>query len=215
MPAFTVPRVPTGPALLTFLVATLALLLMPGPSVLYVMARSLDQGRRAGLWSMLGLETGALLHVVAAVVGLTALLASSTAALHTVRWAGAAYLLYLGARQLLQPQPPWDGTAPVGRTQRLYLDGVLIDLLNPKTALFFIAFLPQFVDARRGSASMQILVLGLVFVALAVVCDSSYVVTAGLLSGWIRRSPRVQRHLSRSTGVVYVALAVAAAISPL
>jgi threonine/homoserine/homoserine lactone efflux protein len=204
---------PAAASLLAFLAATIAILVVPGPSVVYVMTRSLDQGRIAGLYSMLGLETGALLHVCAACAGLTALVATSAPALTVLRYAGAAYLIYLGVRQLCRPtgDQPDVGLLAVSR-RRLFRDGVLVDLLNPKTGLFFVAFLPQFIDPAGGPASVQVLVLGMCFVALAVICDSSYVMLAGRVGRAIRSSPSVRGRLDRGTGLVYLGLAAVTAV---
>lgn len=206
---------PTTTTWVAFTLATLVVLLVPGPAVLYVVARSVEQGRSAGLHAVLGVETGALLHVVAAATGLAALLASSERVFSILRYAGAGYLLYLGARQLrrrscdLQRATASNSVAH----RRLYLDGVLVDLLNPKTALFFVAFLPQFVEPAQGSAGKQILALGLCFVALAAVCDGMYAVVAGRLASRIRGSSRAQRRVNQITCGGYVSLAGMAAFT--
>ncbi|MBA2555045.1 MAG: LysE family translocator [Geodermatophilaceae bacterium] len=200
---------PTPTTWLAFVVATLALLLIPGPSVLYVLARTVEHGRSAGLHAVLGVETGALLHVVAAATGLAALLASSEIAFSILRCTGCGYLLYLGARQLRRVKAyaaiPTPATS--GSRRRLILDGMLVDLLNPKTALFFVAFLPQFVDPAQGSAASQIVVLGLSFVALAAFCDAAYAVAAGGLARRIRSSSPAQRRVDKTAGGLYVGLA--------
>ena len=189
---------------------SLAVLVVPGPSVVYVTTRTLAQGRRAGFYSMLGLEVGALLHVVAAVIGLGALVASSDGALTALRCAGAAYLVVLGAQQLrsavdaVTVQPDAGGGRP---GLRLFRDGVVVDLLNPKTALFFVAFLPQFVRTDHGPASAQLLLLGLCFVVLALACDGTYVLVASRISRRLDRSAHVHRRISRIAGAVYVGLA--------
>lgn len=154
---------PTLTTLLIFAAATLALLVVPGPSVVYVVARSLEHGRTAGLMSVLGLETGALIHVAAAAAGLTALVSSSPWAFTVLRYVGAAYLISMGLRQFRQRhgEVVEGGTGTSVSNLRLFRDGVLVDVLNPKTGLFFLAFLPQFVDPSRGAASAQIVVLGL------------------------------------------------------
>lgn len=206
---------PTATTLLGFCLATLAILVVPGPSVMYVVARSIAQGRRAGLYSMLGLEAGALLHVAATALGLAALLASSEIAFAVLRYAGAAYLVYLGIRQWrARPAPAGEepGTSPSVSRLRLLRDGVLVDLLNPKTALFFVAFLPQFVEPARGAVTMQVIVLGLCFVVLAAICDSIYALLAARLTTRIRGSRRAQRHVNRASGGVYVCLAGVAVV---
>src|SRR4051794_37228861 len=154
---------PPLPTLLVFAAATAGLLLLPGPSVLFIVARTLEHGRRGGLVSMLGVETGALLHVAAATAGLSALVAASPGTLLAVKLAGAGYLLVLGVRALRG-----SGTAKAApsSTKRLFRQGLLVDALNPKTAMFFLAFLPQFIDPAAGSVATQTLVLGLCFVAL-------------------------------------------------
>jgi threonine/homoserine/homoserine lactone efflux protein len=155
-------------------------------------------------------------HVSAATVGLSALVASSAMAFNALRFAGAAYLVYLGLRALLRDEEAaLDGGGTVAPSaRRAYLDGVLVNVLNPQVALFFLAFLPQFVDPARGSASTQILVLGLVVFAIATTSDVLYALAAGALGSWLRRRPgfaRVQRYL---TGCIYLTLAAVATFVP-
>jgi len=188
--------------LLFFAATTLALLLVPGPSVLFIVARTLEHGRRGGLTSMLGVETGALVHVAAATIGLGALVAASPGALLGLKLAGAAYLLYMGVRAL---RGGGEVTAPTG-TGRLYRQGLVVDALNPKTAMFFIAFLPQFIDPA-GDVALQTLVLGLTFVALATLTDTVYALLASTVSRRLRT-----RHLSKVAGTAYIGLAGALAI---
>lgn len=206
---------PTVGTVVTFAGAALAILVMPGPSVVYVMSRSITDGRRAGLYSMLGLETGALLHACLAAAGVAAILASSDGAYAAVRYGGAAYLLYLGVRELRAPVGNGFSTEMTSAATRLrlYRDGILVDLLNPKTALFFLAFLPQFVDPTRGSESGQMIALGGCFVALAMVCDSGYAVTAGSLGHRIRSSVKAQRCVTRASGCLYMGLATLACLA--
>lgn len=205
---------PTTATLLVFTASTLALLVVPGPSVVYVVARSLEHGRAAGLMSMLGLETGALLHVAAAAGGLTALLASSPWAFTTLRYVGAAYLISMGIRQFLERHHgvAHEGSSTSPSKLHLFRAGVLVDVLNPKTGLFFLAFLPQFVDPARGAASTQIIVLGLCFVALAVLTDGTYALVAGALRPKVTASGRGQRLIRRVTGAVYTGLGGLAAV---
>lgn len=177
--------------LAVFAASTLALLAVPGPSVIYVVARSAEHGRTAGLVSMLGLEVGALLHVILAAAGVSAILTSTPWAFNAIRWLGAGYLVTMGIQQL-RHRPRLDA-APAAAVAtrsygRLFRDGVLVDVLNPKTALFFLAFLPQFVDPGRGQVSLQILALGLCFVLLAALVDSSYALGAAALRVQLTRS---------------------------
>ncbi|PSL04580.1 threonine/homoserine/homoserine lactone efflux protein [Haloactinopolyspora alba] len=206
---------PSTPMLLAFVGASLVTLAVPGPSVVYVVARSIEQGRRAGLCSVLGLETGASLHVLAATVGLATLLASSEAALTATRVAGGGYLIWLASREFRKTRDALlrgSAAAYDAGPLRTYLDGVLIDLLNPKTALFFLAFLPQFVDPSKAAAP-QFAGLGALFVGLAALVDSGYAVLASRLSERLRSSPRAQHHLRRATGGVYLTLGAVSAIA--
>ena len=197
-----------------FVLAALLLLLTPGPAVLYIVTRSIDQGRRAGLVSMLGVHVGTLVHVGAAAAGLSAVLAASALAFSAVKLLGAAYLVYLGVRRLLERLgPAADGALRERRLGRAFLDGVVVNVLNPKTALFFLAFLPQFVDVSRGMVGVQVLVLGMVFVALGVITDGGYALTAGTAAGWLRGHPRFLASERWISGVMYIGLGVAAAFA--
>ncbi|MDA0183088.1 LysE family translocator [Solirubrobacter phytolaccae] len=196
---------PSPDVLAFFAATTLALLLIPGPSVLFIVARTLEHGRRGGLESMLGVETGALLHVLAATAGLGALVAASPNALLALKLAGAAYLVWMGVRAL---RGRTDLAAAPGGDGKLYRQGLLVDALNPKTAMFFVAFLPQFVDPT-GNVALQTLVLGLTFVALATLTDGAYALLAGVIAERLRRRTR---HLSRAAGTAYLGLAGSLAI---
>src|SRR5262245_24597485 len=197
-----------------FIAASLALLAIPGPAVLYVVTQSIGHGRRAGLVSVSGIFTGTLVHAAAAAVGLSALLASSATAFDVVKYAGAAYLVYVGLRRLAgrDSEPILDpaGTRSHGS---LYRQGVVVNVLNPKTALFFLAFLPQFVDPSRGSATLQVLFLGVLFALLGLCSDGMYALVAGTFGDWLRRSRGylgVQRYVS---GAIFVGLGAVAALS--
>jgi threonine/homoserine/homoserine lactone efflux protein len=199
-----------------FLAATIALVVTPGPVVLYVVTRSMSQGPRAGLASVLGAELGNAVHVAAAALGLAALLASSALAFSVVKYLGAAYLLHLGLRKLLGRDAPGragSGEAPRERLRSVFAQGVVVAVLNPKTALFFLAFLPQFVDPGRGSPAAQILTLGAIMVAVAVVSDSAYALLAGSVGRWLWRNPRFVRSERYVSGTVYIGLGALAALS--
>jgi len=198
---------PSPDLLAFFAVTTLALLLIPGPSVLFIVARTLEHGRRGGLTSMLGVETGALLHVFAATVGLGALVAASPRALLVLKLAGAAYLVWMGVRAL-RGRTDLSAAPGSGGDGKLYRQGLVVDALNPKTAMFFVAFLPQFVDPA-GDVALQTLMLGLVFVALATLTDSAYALLAGAIAERVRRRTK---HLSRVAGTAYLGLAGSLAI---
>ena len=206
---------PDASRLALFLGAALVLLLVPGPAVLYVVTQSIGGGRRAGLASVAGIHTGTLVHVAAATVGLSALLASSALAFDVVKFAGAAYLVAVGLRRLAGRErlDPVDGVAVPRSHGSLYRQGIVVNVLNPKAALFFVAFLPQFVEPSRGAAWHQVLVLGLAFGALGFLTDGAYALVAGALGDALRRSrafARAQRYLS---GAVFVALGATAAFT--
>jgi threonine/homoserine/homoserine lactone efflux protein len=194
--------------------AALALLLVPGPAVLYIVTRSIHQGRRAGLVSVLGIHLGTLVHITAATVGLSALLVSSATAFTAVKLAGAAYLIGLGLWTLASRRA--DTEVALGgerRLRRVFAQGVVVNVLNPKTALFFLAFLPQFVDPHHGHAWLQIATLGLTFAGLGMVTDSLWAIAAGTAGEVLRRSRRfalVQRYVS---GSVFVGLGVVTAFA--
>jgi len=204
---------PEASTLTAFSIAALILFLVPGPAVLYIITRSMAQGRRAGLVSVAGIHTGSLLHIGAAVAGLTTLLATSAAAFRAVKWAGAAYLVYLGIRALLGRDLDDIGTGgPPIPLRKVFIQGFVVTLLNPKVAVFFLAFVPQFVDPNRGSAT-QILALGGVFLIIGVVMDGLYSLAAGSVGdrlvqrGWWRSGRRWV------SGTIYLALGVVAAVS--
>jgi threonine/homoserine/homoserine lactone efflux protein len=205
---------PDASTLALFALASFAIIVVPGPAVLYVVTRSIAQGRRAGMVSMFGIEAGGLVHVAAAAIGLSALIASSATAFTIVKFAGAAYLIYLGVRRLLEREEPLPEATAGGRsTRRLFAQGMLVNVLNPKTAVFFLAFLPQFVHPAQGAVTVQILVLGLLFVFVAMLSDGAYALAAGTAGEWIRSRDRFRQWLARFSGGVYIALGVTAAFS--
>jgi threonine/homoserine/homoserine lactone efflux protein len=206
--------VPTPETLALFAVAALALIVVPGPAVLYIVAQSIDRGRVAGLVSALGVAVGGLAHVTAAAVGLSALLVSSATAFTVVKLAGAAYLIGLGLVTLFRRTKREDvEVPPERRLRRIFAQGIVVNVLNPKTALFFLAFLPQFVDPGRGTVALQFVVLGLTFVLLAVLSDAVWALAAGTASERLRASRRflaVRRYVSGSVFVGLGALTAAA-----
>jgi threonine/homoserine/homoserine lactone efflux protein len=205
---------PSGSTLALFVFAALALLITPGPAVLYIVTRSIDQGRLAGIVSVLGIAVGTLFHIAAAALGVSALLVSSALAFSVVKYLGAAYLIYLGVRKLRERQ---DANQPEAIEQRnlarIFSQGVLVNLLNPKTALFFFAFLPQFVDVSRGAVAVQILFLGGLFVALSMLSDSSYALLAGTFGRWLKGNARFLRAQRYFAGGIYITLGVTTAFS--
>lgn len=196
-----------------FVIAALALLLVPGPAVLYVVARGLEQGRWAGLVSALGIELGNLVYAVSASLGLTAILASSAIAFRIVKYLGAAYLIYLGMRRLLSDDDHTPIAVEHKPLPRVFLQGAIVAILNPKTALFFLAFLPQFVDGSHGAVWQQSLLLGLTFVGLGICTDSAYGLMSGTARGWLRRSESFRRGQRYFSGGIYLVLGTWAAIS--
>jgi threonine/homoserine/homoserine lactone efflux protein len=197
-----------------FILASTVLLLTPGPAVLYIIARSVDQGRRAGLVSVCSIEVGNFVHVIAAALGLSALLLSSALAFSIVKYLGAAYLIYLGVRKLFAREVLQStGTNQPQSLRRIFSQGVMVAALNPKTALFFVAFLPQFVEPSRGGIGGQVLVLGCIFVTLAMISDSIYALAAGKVGQLLKGSRSVARAERYVVGGVYIGLGVTAAFA--
>lgn len=197
-----------------FIAAALALLLVPGPAVLYITARSASQGRMAGLVSVVAIETANFLQAVAAALGLSAILLSSALAFDVAKYLGAAYLIYLGLRKLVTREESVE-KEDVKRESlsRIYWQGLVINLLNPKTALFFFAFLPQFVDPARGNVIGQNLLLGALFVGLAIITDSLYALAASSLAGKLSRNRNFQKGGRYFAGLVYVGLGITTALT--
>jgi threonine/homoserine/homoserine lactone efflux protein len=207
---------PDAHTFVLFVAAALVMLVVPGPSVLYIVARSVEGGRMAGLVSVLGVQTGALVHIAFAALGLSAILASSAVAFSVVKWLGAAYLIWLGLRRIFGGDEEEDVTVEPERLSRVFWQGMIVNILNPKTALFFLAFLPQFIDPSRGAAWFQVLLLGATFVVLALCSDGLYALLSGTASAWLQRNTkravfrRGQRLLS---GGVLIALGAVAAVT--
>jgi len=201
-------------SLLLFITGAAILLAIPGPAIMYIVSRSIGQGRAAGLLSAGGIATGTLFHVAAAMLGLSALLASSALAFQFVKYVGAAYLIYLGIRTLRSADTYFvEPVAAERKMARVYGQGVLVNVLNPKSALFFLAFLPQFVDPSRGHATLQIFELGILFALMGWFSDSLWALAAGSLGEHLRRSVRLRRAQRNVSGGALIALGLASAFS--
>ncbi len=199
---------PSPTTLLLFALATFLLTVTPGPGVLYVTARSLAQGRRAGFASMFGIESGEVVWIATAATGVAAVLSASVSALAFLRFAGAAYLIFLGVQRwreagaAAQPEP--------ARLGRIFAQGFVTQLLNPKVAVFFVAFLPQFLNPAQAIAP-QVAVLGIVYIAIAIAVDASYVMSAAAVSRRFTQGVAARRRTDRIAAASYVALGLAAA----
>lgn len=210
-------RAMSADTLFAFSLATLVLLLLPGPAVMYIVTRSATQGRRAGLVSVAGIHVGTVVHVGAAMVGLSALVAASATAFTAVKLAGAAYLVWLGIESIRsyrageEPKRPVE-VARVG-LRRVFWDGVVLNILNPKTAVFFLSFVPQFVDPASARPAVDVAVLGGVFIAIGMVTDGAYALAGGWIGTHLRRSPRLRRGKDLVAGGTYLGLGAVTALS--
>ncbi len=190
-----------------FAATSVVLILTPGPDILYVMTRGVAQGRGAALAAAAGFSLGNFVHIFFALIGFSALLASSAHAFQVVKYAGALYLVYLGVRLLRSPTVALGGeNLPLLRGRRIFFQSIVANVLNPKVAVFFLAFFPQFIDARQGSASLQMLSLGTLFVFLTLICFSLVAFCSGAVGAWLNRKPAVSGHLDRMAGSVLVLL---------
>ena len=200
--------------LVPFVIASAILVLIPGPAVLYIVSTGIGRGRRMALASMLGIEAGALFHVAAAAVGLSAIVASSVVAYSLIKYAGGAYLIYLGVKTLRSREEGNPLRIPGATSARAaFTRGVIVNVFNPKLALFFLAFLPQFVTPDRGPITAQLLFLGLLFIAVAIVIDSVYALTSGMIGSVLNRSDGLGRLQRRVAGITYLALGTTALLS--
>lgn len=198
---------PDMAALALFMSATFALNITPGPDMLYVIARSVSQGRSAGILSALGISTGTLFHIAAVALGLSAFLAAVPAAYMAIRIAGGIYLIYLGVRAFYSASESSDRVAlKPASMRRIFMQGVITNVLNPKVALFFLAFLPQFTDPARGSIGRQVLILGLLFITSGTIVNVAVAWFASALTARARESSRTTLWLQRLTGAVFVGL---------
>ena len=204
---------PSASTLAVFAAASFALIVVPGPSVLYIVGASISQGRRAGLTSMLGVQAGGLIHVFAAAVGVSALIASSAEAFTVVKFAGAAYLVYLGVQRIRHAgEDDHQEQAPRSHAH-LFRQGVVVNVLNPKVAIFFVAFLPQFIDPDAGTPGLQIVILGLLFLLIAMISDGTYALLAGTAAEHLRGSFKSRQRLDRISGTIIIGLGAVAVLT--
>jgi threonine/homoserine/homoserine lactone efflux protein len=197
--------------MIAFAIASLALLVIPGPAVLYVINRSISDGRSTALAAVAGLEIGNFMHVIAATVGLSAVIAASATAFGVVKWIGAGYLIYIGLRTLSRKPASFNQEQKSLSRRKSFTQGIVVNTFNPKVALFFLSFLPQFIDTENGSAALQSLILGSLFVAIGLCTDGLYAFIASALRSTLLRGkslPFVQRYVA---GSVFVLLGVIAA----
>ena len=205
---------PDAPTLVVFATAAAILVFTPGPNTLYIITRSAEQGRAAGIVSALGVEVGTLIHVVFAALGISALLMSSALAFSGVKYAGAAYLIYLGIRTLLSRSKIAGTETKEGASlRRTFSQAVIVNLLNPKSALFFLAFLPQFIDVDRGSVTSQILLLGLIVVVVGLMSGLAYSLLAATAGNLFRRNLKFLKAQRYFAGSVYLGLGAATALT--
>ena len=198
---------PSTEALALFAVAAVLLVALPGPAVLYILGQSMHYGRVTGIVGVAGIAVGALVHVAAAVIGLSSLLLSSAVAFEIVKYAGAAYLVYIGVRRLLaRDETMADAAATPRSRRRVFTQGVVVNVLNPKVALLFVSLLPQFVDPDAGRVPLQLLVLGMMWVVIAFLGDCIWALIGGTAGGLLRRSARARTAERYVTGGVFVGL---------
>lgn len=203
---------PSVETLTVVALASIVLVVVPGPAVIYILTRSVSQGRAAGLVSAIGVNLGSALHVVGAVIGLSVLLATSALAFSVVKWAGVAYLAWIGIRTLMRPDVRFEiAEASPDSLRRILLQGVVVNVLNPKVAMFFLAFLPQFVDPGDPDAALQSLVLGMTLVTIGLISDTLYALAGGAIGSWLRRRPGAARVTRTASGATYLTLAALAA----
>lgn len=204
---------PVLTTLFAFAGATLLLVLLPGPNLLFILGAGISGGRKSAVAAAVGVELGTLIHVVAAALGLSAVLQSSAVAFSAVKYLGVMYLVYLGVKALrTDPSEHEERQVNPQSMATALRRGALVNVLNPKVSLFFLAFLPQFIDTDRGSAAKQILVLGAIFFAIALTVDLLYASGSGALSRWLQNRPVLLRRQERIAGVIYLCLAGFAAV---
>lgn len=204
---------PEGSVIISFAIASYILIVIPGPAVFYILARTINQGKKAGIVSVIGVALGAFVHIIAAILGISAILSASAIAYSILKYAGAAYLLYLGLKTLFSWEKGKEIVVKEKSRKKIFKEAVLVNILNPKAALFFMAFLPQFTNPALGSISSQILVLGLVFVLIAIISDSIYVIFASAIRTVLNRSEFFTKFQRYFSGFTYILLGLSTALS--
>lgn len=201
-------------ALILFIGTAFVLLVIPGPAVIYITAQSIDQGTKAGIISTLGIALGSLIHVMFAALGLSTILVTSSAAFDMVKYIGAGYLIYLGVKKLLEKDFTVDyKKANSPKYLQIFYKGIIVNLFNPKTALFFFAFLPQFIDLSKNSPTVQMIFLGFIFILMGIISDGIYAILAGKISGYLKRNARIIKVQKYMTGIIYILLGAITAFS--
>jgi len=197
---------PANPPL--FLAAALIIAAVPGPGIFYVAARALSEGRKAGIASTLGLGIGGLVHVIAGGLGVSAIILASSQAFAALKFAGAIYLIWLGIRAFREADIPSVGPAKAGGTVRAFREGIVVEVTNPKTAAFFLAFIPQFLDPTTAHPALQFMMLGLISVTLNTLADFIVVALAAVARANFMQRPRLLQRLRRGSGVFMMGLGV-------
>ena len=196
-----------------FVAASALLAIAPGPDVIYVLTRGVSQGRRAGLAAALGFASGCIFHTVLAAVGVAALIRSSELAFDLVRYAGAAYLVWIGIQALRHSSSfSIEGASDAKALATIYKQSVIGNMLNPKVTLFFLAFLPQFVNAEAGNVGVQMALLGLVFMVVTIVVFGAVAIFAAMIGDWVRRKPAIGQRLNVFAGLTFIALGIRVAL---
>lgn len=201
------------PDIALFLVASTLLAIAPGPDVIYVLTRGIAQGRKAGLAAALGFASGCIFHTVLAAVGVAALIRSSELAFDLVRYAGAAYLVWIGVQALRHRSAfSIEGASDAKALATIYKQSVIGNMLNPKVTLFFLAFLPQFVNSEAGNVGLQMALLGTIFMAVTIVVFGAVAIFAAMIGDWVRRKPAIGERLNVFAGLTFIALGIRVAL---
>ncbi len=204
------------PEIALFLVASALLTIAPGPDIVYVLTRGIAQGPKAGFAAALGFATGCIFHTVLAAVGIAALIRSSDVAFNAVRYAGAAYLVWIGIQALRHRSSfSIEAASDTRALATIYRQSVIGNMLNPKVTLFFLAFLPQFVNTQAGHVGWQMALLGMIFMIQTVVIFGAVALFSGCLGAWIRRKPAIGERLNIFAGITFIALGIRVALPDL